>query len=98
MRNLICLMLTGFYLTSAISQEQQEKISTQLYYLQEARANLSYTRNYADSAYVNTLLDSMDMTINKLIAYIEAIPVDSMSVETLVEKSLWKNWLQILLP
>lgn len=87
MRNLICLMLTGFYLTSAVSQEQQEKISTQLYYLQEARANLSYTRNYADSAYVNTLLDSLDMTINKLITYIEAIPVESMVEEVQVEES-----------
>jgi hypothetical protein len=87
MRNLICLMLTGFYLTSAVSQEQQEKISTQLYYLQEARANLSYTRNYADSAYVNTLLDSLDRTINKLITYIEAIPVEPMA-EEVVEESV----------
>lgn len=81
MRNLICLLLTVFYLTAAVSQEQQEKISTQLYYLQEARANLSYAKNYADSTYVNNLLDSLDVTISQLIAYIEAIPVETVAIE-----------------
>lgn len=86
MRNLTGLLLTVFYMTAAVGQEQEEKISTQLYYLQEAKANLSYAKNYADSVYVSNLLDSLDVTINQLIAYIEAIPVEIQPSTDIVEE------------
>ena len=53
------------------------KISNQLYYLQEARANISYAKNYADSTQVTQAIDSMDVMMGRLISYLEAMVVEA---------------------
>ncbi len=72
--------LTSIFLSMTLAlfgQDQQEKISSQLYYLQEARANLSFAKNYADSTKVIQTMDSIDMMMSNLISYLEAIVVET---------------------
>ena len=76
MRHILCLLLMLTQL-AVFAQDQQEKISNQLYYLQEARANISYAKNYADSTQVTQAIDSMDVMMGRLISYLEAMVVEA---------------------
>ncbi|MBK8700803.1 MAG: outer membrane beta-barrel protein [Saprospiraceae bacterium] len=64
---LLCMMLP--YINRA--QDQREKNSNQQYYLQEARYNISAARQYADSMVVITLLDSIDLYVQKVLELVE---------------------------